>query len=148
PAGLYPNNPQETNTYGVLATFVTSADASEEAVYTVVKAVFENFEDFKKLHPAFGLLEKEDMVKNGLSAPLHPGAEKYFKEKGLLWPRRCLTGVPSLHAAAAGRYVFGSGPRHGQRRRHQRRSFVRHDASSPDVDPAPRTLASSPRTGE
>ena len=84
PAGLYPNNPQETNTYGVLATFVTSADASEEAVYTVVKAVFENFEDFKKLHPAFGLLEKEDMVKNGLSAPLHPGAEKYFKEKGLL----------------------------------------------------------------
>ena len=84
PAGLYPNNPQETNTYGVLATFVTSADVPEETVYTVVKAVFENFEDFKKLHPAFGLLEKEDMVKNGLSAPLHPGAEKYFKEKGLL----------------------------------------------------------------
>jgi len=56
----------------------------EETIYTVVKAVFENFEDFKKLHPAFGLLKKEDMVKNGLSAPLHPGAEKYFKEKGLL----------------------------------------------------------------
>ena len=84
PAGLYPNNPHETETYGVLATFVTSADVPEETVYTVVKAVFENFEDFKKLHPAFGMLEKEDMVKNGLSAPLHPGAEKYFKEKGLL----------------------------------------------------------------
>lgn len=84
PAGLYPNNPQETESYGVLATFVTSADVPEETVYTVVKAVFENFEDFKKLHPAFGHLEKEDMVKNGLSAPLHPGAEKYFKEKGLL----------------------------------------------------------------
>ena len=84
PAGLYPNNPQETQTYGVLATFVTSADVPEETVYTVVKAVFENFEDFKKLHPALGLLKKEDMVKNGLSAPLHPGAEKYFKEKGLL----------------------------------------------------------------
>ena len=84
PAGLYPNNEQETETYGVLATFVTSADVPEETVYTVVKAVFENFEDFKKLHPAFGMLEKEDMVKNGLSAPLHPGAEKYFKESGLL----------------------------------------------------------------
>ncbi|MBB5214812.1 TAXI family TRAP transporter solute-binding subunit [Parapusillimonas granuli] len=84
PAGLYPNNPQETNTYGVLATFVTSADVPEESVYRIVKAVFDNFEDFKKLHPAFGHLEAKDMVKNGLSAPLHPGAEKYFKEKGLL----------------------------------------------------------------
>jgi len=84
PAGLYPNNPQETESYGVLATFVTSVDVPEETVYTVVKAVFENFEDFKRLHPAFGLLNKEDMVKNGLSAPLHPGAEKYFKEQGLL----------------------------------------------------------------
>lgn len=84
PAGLYPNNPQETESYGVLATFVTSADVPEETVYTVVKAVFENFDDFKRLHPAFGLLEKESMVKNGLSAPLHPGAEKYFKEQGLL----------------------------------------------------------------
>lgn len=84
PAGLYPNNPQETESYGVLATFVTSADVPEDTIYTVVKAVFDNFEDFKKLHPAFGMLEKEDMVNNGLSAPLHPGAEKYFKEKGLL----------------------------------------------------------------
>lgn len=84
PAGLYPNNPQETESYGVLATFVTSADVPEDTVYTVVKAVFENFDDFKRLHPAFGVLEKEDMVKNGLSAPLHPGAEKYFKEQGLL----------------------------------------------------------------
>ncbi|PLC49743.1 C4-dicarboxylate ABC transporter substrate-binding protein [Pollutimonas subterranea] len=84
PAGLYPNNPQETNTYGVLATFVTSADVPEETVYLVVKAVFENFEDFKKLHPALANLNAKDMAKNGLSAPLHPGAEKYFKEKGLL----------------------------------------------------------------
>lgn len=84
PAGLYPNNPKDTETYGVLATFVTSADVPEETVYLVVKAVFDNLEDFKKLHPAFGHLEAKDMVGNGLSAPLHPGAEKYFKEKGLL----------------------------------------------------------------
>ncbi|MFT0545635.1 TAXI family TRAP transporter solute-binding subunit [Allopusillimonas ginsengisoli] len=84
PAGLYPNNPNATETYGVLATFVTSSDVPDETVYLVAKAVFDNLEDFKKLHPAFGHLEAKDMVGNGLSAPLHPGAEKYFKEKGLL----------------------------------------------------------------
>lgn len=66
------------------ATFVTSEDVPEQTVYLVVKAVFDNFEDFKKLHPAFANLKAADMVKNGLSAPLHPGAQKYFKEKGLL----------------------------------------------------------------
>lgn len=84
PGGLYNNNPNDIPTYGVLATFVTSADVSDEQVYQVVKAVFDNFDDFKRLHPALGHLVKEDMVKNGLSAPLHPGAEKYFKENGLL----------------------------------------------------------------
>jgi TRAP transporter TAXI family solute receptor len=84
PAGLYPNNPQETQTYGVLATFVTSADVPEQTVYLITKTVFDNLDEFKKLHPAFGILNPKDMVKNGLSAPLHPGAEKYFKEKGLL----------------------------------------------------------------
>lgn len=84
PGGLYQNNPDPTETYGVLATFVTSSDVPDDAVYNVVKAVFDNFEDFKKLHPALAHLNKEEMVKNGLSAPLHPGAEKYYKEKGLI----------------------------------------------------------------
>ena len=84
PGGLYPNNPDDIPTYGVLATFVTSEDTDEAVVYEVVKSVFNNFEDFKRLHPALGHLVKEDMVKNGLSAPLHPGAEKFFKEQGLL----------------------------------------------------------------
>ena len=82
PAGLYPNNPQETKTYGVLATLVASAKTPPDTVYTVVKAVFDNFEEFKKLHPAFANLKPEEMVKNGLSAPLHDGAAKYYKEKG------------------------------------------------------------------
>ena len=66
----------------MLATFVTSAKASDDMVYTLVKAVFENFDDFKKLHPAFANLNPENMVKDGLSAPLHNGAVKYYKEKG------------------------------------------------------------------
>jgi uncharacterized protein len=82
PAGLYPNNPQETETYGVLATLVASSKTSPDTIYVVVKAVFDNFDEFKKLHPALANLKPEDMVKNGLSAPLHEGAARYYKEKG------------------------------------------------------------------
>jgi TRAP transporter TAXI family solute receptor len=82
--GLYNSNPQDTETYGVLATMVTSAKVPEETVYQVTKAVFENFNEFKSLHPAFANLDPAKMVKDGLSAPLHPGAVKYYKEKGWL----------------------------------------------------------------
>jgi len=82
PGGLYPNNPQETNTYGVLATLVASSKTSPDTIYVVVKAVFDNFDEFKKLHPALANLKPEEMVQNGLSAPLHEGAARYYKEKG------------------------------------------------------------------
>jgi uncharacterized protein len=82
PAGLYPNNPQATETYGVLATFVSSEKVPADTIYLVVKAIFDNFEDFKKLHPALAHLNPTNMVKDGLSAPLHDGAIKYYKEKG------------------------------------------------------------------
>jgi uncharacterized protein len=82
PAGLYPNNPDATPTYGVLATVVASSKAPADTVYQVVKAVFDNFDEFKKLHPALANLDPATMIKNGLSAPLHEGAEKYYKEKG------------------------------------------------------------------
>ncbi|MTJ05758.1 MAG: TAXI family TRAP transporter solute-binding subunit [Sediminimonas qiaohouensis] len=82
PGGMYRGNPDDTTTFGVGATFVTSTDVSEKAVYTVVKSVFENFEDFKGLHPAFSVLKKEEMIKDGLSAPLHEGAAKYYREQG------------------------------------------------------------------
>ncbi|HET6593194.1 MAG TPA: TAXI family TRAP transporter solute-binding subunit, partial [Xanthomonadales bacterium] len=71
-----------THTYGVLATFVSSTKAPAESVYQVVKAVFDNFDDFKKLHPAFANLDPKKMMADGLSAPLHDGAAKYYKEKG------------------------------------------------------------------
>ena len=82
PGGLYAGHPNPTPTYGVLATFVTSAKVPEAMVYELTKAVFENFDEFKKLHPAFGALDPKEMIKNGNSAPLHPGAVKYYKEKG------------------------------------------------------------------
>ncbi len=82
PGGLYPNNSEGAQTYGVLATVVASSKAPAETVYQVVKAVFDNFDEFKKLHPALANLKPEDMVKDGLSAPLHDGAVRYYKEKG------------------------------------------------------------------
>jgi len=84
PGGLYPNNPQPTTTYGVLATVVASAKTPADTVYAVTKAVFDNFDEFKKLHPALANLKPEEMIKNGLSAPLHDGAARYYKEKGWL----------------------------------------------------------------
>ena len=81
PAGMY-NNDADVVTFGVGATFVSSADVPDDVVYTVVKAVFENFDSFRKLHPAFANLKAEEMISDSLSAPLHPGAAKYYKERG------------------------------------------------------------------
>ncbi len=82
PGGMYPNNPDDIPSWGPKATFVTSADTPDEVVYAVVSAVFENFDDFKKLHPAFGHLIEGEMVTDGLTAEIHPGAMKYYQEKG------------------------------------------------------------------
>jgi len=82
PGGMYRGTDDDTETFGVGATFVSSSDVPAEVVYVVVKAVFENFDQFKKLHPAFANLKPEEMIKDGLSAPLHDGAAQYYKEKG------------------------------------------------------------------
>ena len=87
PKGTYTGQKKDITTFGVKATVVTSADVSEELVYLVVKAVFENLEGeygFKSQHKAFQFLNPKDMIKDGLSAPLHPGAIKYYKEAGLM----------------------------------------------------------------
>lgn len=82
PGGMYPNNPDEIASWGPKATFVTSAGTPDEVVYALVSAVFDNFDAFKKLHPAFSRLIETVMIKDGLSAELHPGAVKYYKERG------------------------------------------------------------------
>lgn len=85
PIEFYPgtDNTGDVESFGVKATLVTSADVPDDVVYAIVKEVFDNFEEFKKLHPAYQVLTKKGMLQ-GLSAPLHPGAIKYFKEAGLM----------------------------------------------------------------
>ena len=84
PGGMYRGNDNDVETFGVGATFVSSSAVSADTVYVVVKSVFENFDNFRKLHPAFAHLKKEQMIKDGLSAPLHDGAKKYYTEAGLM----------------------------------------------------------------
>lgn len=84
PGGVYPDHPEPVQSLGLMATLMTNAEVPEAAVYAVVKAVFDNFEEFKKLHPALSRLDPKTMVKDGLTAPLHPGALRYYKEKGWL----------------------------------------------------------------
>ncbi len=83
PGGMYPGNPNAVQTFGVKATVVTSADVPAELVYAVVAAVFDNLDQLRKMYPAFARLKPAKMAREGLSAPLHEGAERYFKEKGL-----------------------------------------------------------------
>lgn len=84
PKGAYSSVTTPVTTFGGYATIVTSAKVADDVVYEVVRAVFENLDDFKKLHPAYSILTAKGMIKNGISAPLHPGAVKYYKEKGLM----------------------------------------------------------------
>ncbi|KJS43135.1 MAG: C4-dicarboxylate ABC transporter substrate-binding protein [Roseovarius sp. BRH_c41] len=84
PGGMYAGTHADTATFGVGATLVTSANVSDEAVYVLVKAIFDNIEEFRGFHPAFATLKEDEMISAGLSAPLHPGAEKYYRERGWL----------------------------------------------------------------
>ena len=82
PGGIYRGNEEDVQTFGVRATVVTSSKVPDDVVYHTVKAVFENFDRFKRLHPAFATLKEEEMIKEGLSVPLHDGAVRYYKERG------------------------------------------------------------------
>jgi TRAP transporter TAXI family solute receptor len=84
PGGMYVGSENGVKTFGVGATFVSSTQVDNNVIYAVTQSVFDNFSEFKRLHPAFSGLKKEEMIKDGLTAPLHDGAKKYYIEVGLL----------------------------------------------------------------
>ncbi len=84
PGGTYRGTDEDVETFGVAATFVSTTDTDADAVYELVRSVFENFDNFRRLHPAFDQLEPERLVDDARSVPLHEGAERYFREAGLL----------------------------------------------------------------
>jgi len=83
PKGMYKGNPDSIKTFGVKAVLVTTSETSNKAVYTITKAILENFVIFKKFHSTYSNITKKSLLQ-GLSAPLHEGAQKYYKEAGLL----------------------------------------------------------------
>jgi len=84
PAGTYKGQDEDVQTWGLAATVVATADTDEEVVYNLVKSVFDNFEDFKAQSTLYTFVTREGAATNGQSAPYHPGAERYFREVGLL----------------------------------------------------------------
>jgi len=84
PAGMYAGNDDEVKTFGVKAVLIASTDMSDETAYEIVKAVFDNLDNFKTLHPVFATLDEKHMVHDTDVAPFHPGALKYFREQGLM----------------------------------------------------------------
>lgn len=84
PVSLYGGTGDPVKTFGAPVTLVSSTDVSADTVYALVKAIFENLGDMKKLHPALGGLDPARMSREGLTAPLHDGAERYFREQGLM----------------------------------------------------------------
>ena len=85
PGGMYPGNPQDTKTFGVGATLVTTIGTDSTIIYQIVKSVVENFDEFKALHPALAVLNREQLFTDGLSAPLHFGAIRYFQDADIDW---------------------------------------------------------------
>jgi uncharacterized protein len=84
PGGMYAGNPRSVRTIGTQAVLVTSSNQPDELAYAVVKAVFENFTDFRRLHPALSTLDIKDMVPSEAVVPIHPGALSYYREAGLV----------------------------------------------------------------
>lgn len=82
PAGLYYEDQPEITTFGVRATLLASENTDPDQVYKLVSAVFDNFERFTEFHPAYSVLAPETMIEDGLSAPLHEGALRYYREQG------------------------------------------------------------------
>jgi TRAP transporter TAXI family solute receptor len=84
PGGMYPGNPNDIHTFGVKAVLIASSEMDDEVAYNIVKAVFDNLDNFKTLHPVFATLEARHMALDNSGVPFHPGALRYFREKGLL----------------------------------------------------------------
>lgn len=84
PGGMYNGTDEPVRTFGVKATVVSTSDVSADLIEQVVAAVFDNLDTFRRIHPAFGTLTPEEMVRDGLSAPLHEGAQRYYQRKGWL----------------------------------------------------------------
>ena len=85
PKSIYPKalNPNNTKTISVMTTLVTSSKTSNYAAYIIAKEIVENLSILKRLHPAFKDMNIKEMLQYN-TAPIHPGAMRYYMDKGLI----------------------------------------------------------------
>jgi hypothetical protein len=81
-AGTYASNAESVATFGLLETVVTSEEVDADTVYALVKSVFDQIDRLRNTHPVFSSLNPVDMISKGMTAPLHEGALKYYREQG------------------------------------------------------------------
>jgi len=84
PGDTYPGNPEDISTFGMRAVVLTTTELSDSVAYEITSAVFDNFNEFRRLHPAFKTLSIEDMIRTSGGAPVHEGAVRYYREQGWL----------------------------------------------------------------
>lgn len=85
PPNVFHGQKTAMKTLSGLSTIVATSQLSADEAYNLVKATFDNFDNFRKAHPAFEILDQKIMCKEGLGGvPLHEGAARYFREKGLI----------------------------------------------------------------
>ena len=84
PGNTYPNNPEAVTTLGVRTAIVTTTRLPETVAYEITKALFDNIDDFRRLHPDFATLVPRGMVPDAAGVPLHAGAARYYRARGWL----------------------------------------------------------------
>ena len=84
PGGIYKGNNAPVRTFGVRATIIVAEDMDDDTAYAIVKTVFDSFDEFRRMYPALDTLDRRRMVKEGLAAPLHDGAARYYRQHGLV----------------------------------------------------------------
>ncbi len=84
PGGMYASNPDDTATFGSRSVLIASSRLPDDLAYEMVKAVFENLDEFRRLHPALASLSPQDMVPSEAVIPIHPGALRYYREAGFI----------------------------------------------------------------
>lgn len=86
PAGTYPKQEKDLKVAGIKSALLVGQDVPEDVVYQMLTVIYADKEAMKKEHAAFTKIDFDHPADGLFGAPLHPGAVKFFKEKGLPVP--------------------------------------------------------------